>query len=81
MESSLQSGNFPALIAFTKQATTPNSSYGGNGSNTMDISKEIPPKAHSGLIFKGLRPEANAEYPAIICQITSQTLKNKTTGI
>jgi hypothetical protein len=31
-----------------------------------DIPKEIPPKTGSGLIFKGLRPEADAEYPVII---------------
>ncbi len=31
-----------------------------------DISKKIPLKAGSGLIFKGLRPEDHAEYPVII---------------
>jgi hypothetical protein len=35
-------------------------------SSKEDISKEIPPKVGSGLIFKGLRPEAYAKYPAII---------------
>jgi len=28
-----------------------------------DISKEIPSKAGSGLIFKGLRPEDHEKYP------------------
>jgi hypothetical protein len=31
----------------------------------MNISKEIPPKAGSGLIFKGLRPGVNVEYLVI----------------
>jgi hypothetical protein len=35
-------------------------------SSKEDISKEIPPKAGSGLIFKGLCPEATAEYLVII---------------
>jgi hypothetical protein len=30
-----------------------------------DISEKIPPKAYSGLIFKGFRPEAIAEYIVI----------------
>jgi hypothetical protein len=32
-------------------------------SSQGDISKEIPPKAGSGLIFKGLRPGDHIEYP------------------
>jgi len=40
-----------------------------------DISKEISPKAGSGLIFKGLRPEATAEYPAIIGKSLFKPLK------
>jgi hypothetical protein len=35
-------------------------------SSKEDISKEIPPKIGSGLIFKGLRHEAYAEYLVII---------------
>jgi hypothetical protein len=35
-------------------------------SSKEGISKEIPPRDGSGLIFKGLRPEAYAEYLVII---------------
>jgi hypothetical protein len=44
-------------------------------SSKEDISKEIPPKAGSGLIFKGLRLEANAEYLVIISKYSIKPLK------
>jgi len=44
-------------------------------SSKEDISKEIPPKGGSGLIFKGLRPETNAEYPAITGKSLLKPLK------
>jgi len=44
-------------------------------SSKEGISKEIPPKAGSGLIFKGLRPEATAEGPAIIGKSLIEPLK------
>ena len=35
-------------------------------SSKEDILKEIPPKADCGLVFKGSRPETNAEYYVVI---------------
>jgi len=49
-------------------------------SSREDISKELPPKASSGLIFKGLCSEANAECLVIIGKSLLKPLKNKTTG-
>ena len=46
-----------------------------------DILKEIPTKAGSGLIFKGLCPEAWTEYPVIIWKDFVEPLKIRPLGM